>query len=476
MPTTTMKDRFATGSAEWVANQVLIRLREDGMWAWVRDIFPDSIVIESDTGALFSIPYSVNGDEITLGEPKEAAVEYILKRMPRVALTGPIVKQEGDQRIVTAPVLVPDEPDSDGDVVTADQIERVAHLWMEKYQNLDFMHTLNNIAEPIESYIAPTDLDFPGGMVPKGSWVLSARVPEELWEDVKKGGLQGFSLMAVQGDPTAMAIKSEADLDAVSKRITLSDLGDDWIVPFVSIVDQPAVPKAKWVAMKRAEEGRPDDPDEPNPRLIYGNKTNDDEATSFVDKLRALFTSDETPSAEKEGRRFSNATYNQLKKAVEALSALLDEAEKERKANEKSEDDMTPDEVQKMIDASVGKTLDGVRESIDEFKKLVAESPVVDLTEDEDEEAEADADGDAEEVTKSEREIELEEELSGVRKEFDDFKAEVEKILPKATSKSLVGQDGDEPEGEAGVSEEYTDSFGNRYRRDALGRAHQISG
>ena len=165
-------------------------------------------------------------------------------------LTAPIVYKNDEKRIVFGPVLIPNEPDSDNDTVSEEQIEKVAHKFVEDYGNIDLQHSLNNVGKLVESYILPVDIDVGGNnIVPKGSWMMGVRVTDDgAWKAVKDGKLGGFSIMALQ----KTAMKSE-DKDQESKRITLADLGEDWIVNAVSLVDEPAVPKAKWLAIKSKE-------------------------------------------------------------------------------------------------------------------------------------------------------------------------------------------------------------------------------
>lgn len=162
-------------------------------------------------------------------------------------LTAPFIIKNDEKRIVNGPVLIPNEADSDNDVVTEEQIENVAHSFVEQYGNIDLMHSLNNVGRLVESYILPMDYEVDKDtVVPKGSWMLGVRVTDdESWQAVKDGKLGGFSIMAMQ----KTAMKSSEKKDS-SKRVTLSDLGEDWIVNAVSLVDEPAVPKAKWIAIK----------------------------------------------------------------------------------------------------------------------------------------------------------------------------------------------------------------------------------
>src|SRR5699024_2611784 len=68
---------------------------------------------------------------------------------------------------------------------------------------------------------------------------------DNVWKSVKSGYIGGFSIMDI---PKAM--KSREIAKSSDKRTKLKNLGDDWIVNFVSLVDEPAVPKATFVAIK----------------------------------------------------------------------------------------------------------------------------------------------------------------------------------------------------------------------------------
>ncbi|MGP4041903.1 XkdF-like putative serine protease domain-containing protein [Gracilibacillus sp. D59] len=167
-------------------------------------------------------------------------------------LTAPLVRKNDEKRIVYGPVLVPDEPDSDDDTVTAEKIEEVAHQFVENYGNIDLMHSLENVGKMVESYILPMDMEIDDNLtVPKGSWMLGVRVTnDDSWEAVKNHQLGGFSIMAIPKVSTKS--KENAEKNHAEKRTTIADLEQegDWVVNAVSLVDEPAVPKAKYVAVK----------------------------------------------------------------------------------------------------------------------------------------------------------------------------------------------------------------------------------
>jgi hypothetical protein len=169
-------------------------------------------------------------------------------------LAGPILWKRKSKQIAYGAVLVPNEPDSDGDILTAEKIEEAAHMWLADYSNIDLQHSLNNVqARAVESYITPVDMRVTlrgvDSILPAGTWIMATRIDDaEVWKDVESGKLSGYSIMGVRRNAAMKSID-----DASEKRRTmLADLGADWICPFVSLVDEPAVPKAKFFAIKEA--------------------------------------------------------------------------------------------------------------------------------------------------------------------------------------------------------------------------------
>ncbi|MHB1950174.1 MAG: XkdF-like putative serine protease domain-containing protein [Acidiferrobacteraceae bacterium] len=107
----------------------------------------------------------------------------------------PVWKDE-DRRLVYGVVLTPDLMDSQGDVVSAEDIEKAAHAYLVNSRKHDVQHSENPAAvETVESYVAPDDMTVAGQPVAKGSWVIGVHVPDpEIWQRVYKGQLTGFSI------------------------------------------------------------------------------------------------------------------------------------------------------------------------------------------------------------------------------------------------------------------------------------------
>ncbi len=92
------------------------------------------------------------------------------------------------QQLVYGVVLSPGVEDSQGDIVSPEDIEKAAHNWLTEYRQHDVQHSEQPAPiEPVESYIAPSDMVIGGKNVLKGAWVLVAKVHDpETWERVTK--------------------------------------------------------------------------------------------------------------------------------------------------------------------------------------------------------------------------------------------------------------------------------------------------
>ncbi|MEK4195991.1 XkdF-like putative serine protease domain-containing protein [Paenibacillus sp. FSL L8-0323] len=112
-----------------------------------------------------------------------------------------IAKIDDDKRIVKGVVYQPDVADAHDDQMDEVEIEKAAHLFMEKQHtyNIDKQHDLEaDKGFVIESYIAPCDMTLGDQQIVKGSWVAAVKVTDEdTWESIKKGEITGFSMWGV---------------------------------------------------------------------------------------------------------------------------------------------------------------------------------------------------------------------------------------------------------------------------------------
>lgn len=315
--------------------------------------FDDVVVIKDwSTGKMYGLPYTRSEAGFQFGEPEEVTLEFVSKRFQALdatpdeihqiltapksqpaELTGPIVMKNEEKQIAYAAVLVPGEPDFDGEAVSAAKVEEVAHKWMESYRNVDVDHSLNNVGIPVETYLTTQSMKVTWNdtelELPVGTWILASKLDDDTWERVQKGELVGYSIMGVPKDEK---MKSQKSAELALKKTLLEDLGPDWIVHTVSVVDAPAVPKSKFFCLK-AKISEP----------------------SLLDKIKATFTGKEL--AEKEGRKFSKNTLESLHKAYDALAALIKDAESEQKSKQKSIEGLTPDDIAAAVKTGVDNAL-----------------------------------------------------------------------------------------------------------------------
>lgn len=260
-------------------------------------------------------------------------------------LTGSIVAKDDDERFLLGPVLVPGKADREGDVVSAENIREVAHKFTEEYQNLDLMHTFENVAKLSESFVARQDLSIGGTSIPEGSWVLGVKVEDdEVWSQVKSGELSGFSIYG-QGERSSLS-SSPFDVDSealesgegeLSESKTLGKSGEESFeksasaeseeiskdalleldrVTFVSLVDDPAVGDSEYVVMKRNGADVPES---------IAKAANADDVASIEDA--------EDPSSERRsipddpvGGLSEDAPADELEKRIKCLEKKLDRA------------------------------------------------------------------------------------------------------------------------------------------------------
>lgn len=111
-----------------------------------------------------------------------------------------IVKYDNEKRIIYGVVFQPETPDSDGEVISEEEIEKAMIGYMEDLQRFDTEHDLKirDDVKLIENYIAPQDLQFTyrdkDTTIKKGSWIQGVRVyNDSLWQDIQDGNITGFS-------------------------------------------------------------------------------------------------------------------------------------------------------------------------------------------------------------------------------------------------------------------------------------------
>jgi hypothetical protein len=139
--------------------------------------------------------------ELGVANPMATATSKADGEAGSVAIAVELIKGEGEfEGKVTGIVLEPNLEDSQGDIVTPEDIEKACHAHMSEALSPDVQHSGRDAgATLIENYIAPADfvLKAEGGerQVCKGSWVQTYQLEDPVTkEEVRTGKLTGFSL------------------------------------------------------------------------------------------------------------------------------------------------------------------------------------------------------------------------------------------------------------------------------------------
>jgi len=121
-----------------------------------------------------------------------------------VEIYVPIVKV-AEKRQVFGEVLVPNAVDGQGHIYSQAEVEKAAHYWMKEFSQLGEMHKAmlgDGQISILETFVAPSSFTFSDGdnerTIKKGTWLLKVYVEDdEIWEKVKNGELNGFSIGGV---------------------------------------------------------------------------------------------------------------------------------------------------------------------------------------------------------------------------------------------------------------------------------------
>jgi hypothetical protein len=115
-----------------------------------------------------------------------------------------LITKADEERVVIGVVLEPtkemNQPDTQGDVYSADEVKKSAYNYMERHQTVGLQHK-SDITEKVKvilNWITLEDSTIGGQPVAKGTWVMGVRVTDDdLWTAVKAGSITGFSIGGV---------------------------------------------------------------------------------------------------------------------------------------------------------------------------------------------------------------------------------------------------------------------------------------
>ena len=118
---------------------------------------------------------------------------------PSIVKSVEILKTDIEKRMVFGIVYSPEETDSQGDVATAEEIEKAAHAFMKNRRigKIDKNHSTEaGEGFVAESWITKDNDSLFANDAPVGSWAVGIKIEnDETWKEIKKGDIGGLSLM-----------------------------------------------------------------------------------------------------------------------------------------------------------------------------------------------------------------------------------------------------------------------------------------
>ena len=128
---------------------------------------------------------------------------------------GKILKLDADIHYLTGIVYEPLVEDTQGNFMTAAEIQKAAYWFVKNSDKVDIQHSFESAdgLAVVESYIAPSDITVGETLVAKGTWLMTVEVEnDEVWEKIQKGEITGFSMGGV-----GSYSEVDVDLDDIAK-------------------------------------------------------------------------------------------------------------------------------------------------------------------------------------------------------------------------------------------------------------------
>ena len=137
-----------------------------------------------------------------------------------------IKKTDSYNNIVMGEVYIPNVVDTDGETITAEDVEKMAHDFMKKgnISKIDINHDFNESGcVVVESFVARKgDPDFE-----EGAWVMAVQCPDDVFQKVLNGELNGFSFAGTSEEKKRARVLME-----VSKTIVNTTMkNNDGVIP-----------------------------------------------------------------------------------------------------------------------------------------------------------------------------------------------------------------------------------------------------
>lgn len=274
-----------------------------------------------------------------------------------------IKAQDEEKQIVYGYAMVPDEVDSDDDIVSVDEVEKAAHnfgrmlaMGLQKGEGVGHEHKVfSEVGYPVESVIdrdgaVSKSMGVPDGDIRPGGWWVGIKVSDEHWPLVKAGDITGFS---IGGSATRM-VDVEED-NSLMDVLVKACVPDRW--------------KRKRKRLKKATEYK-----DLNKAMSYDEIVTVREVREqLVEKWWALMDAfwsimDDDSVTDKVGMVM--ASVSQYLADIETLKTIEKSL---NQTNDEGEDDMDQETAKKLVESveKLSKSLETVPTDLEDLKKRV---------------------------------------------------------------------------------------------------------
>lgn len=288
-----------------------------------------------------------------------------------------VQKGEDEQRLLYGIVYEPDTADAHGDMMTEQEIEKMAHDFVTHYRAIDHEHQLKaGVGSVVESYIAPVEFTTDAGFViKKGTWILVTRASDEAWELWKNGEIVGYSMFGIARETVA---KGDKLMEKLFKKLT-SLLGvtksfdekmdkelraiasDPWFI--IDVMASDWYSNIDWTSNELSKD------------VLKGLSTSLSEAKTYVDNLLTAENTEVAKSETKPDTEPKETPTETEPAPKEEEEAVVEQVEKEEDAEDNTENDELTNILNTM--ASLADNLNSVSERLSALEKQASETAAV---------------------------------------------------------------------------------------------------
>lgn len=320
---------------------------------------------------------------------------------------GRILKADQGNHFVTGIVYEPMSEDTDGNYMTAEEIEKAAHWFMKNGGDVDIQHCFQKAegVDVVESFVAKCDMEMEGQKISKGTWVMTMEVADDsVWNAITKGEITGFSMGGIgnfsQEDVDLGQVEKKSEPKGLFRRLAKS-LGME-VVEKGKVKDdyrQRIKSENFWTAYSALENALKTEVYKQGYGYQYVFTDNEDIIRDALNDFNEIVTelldsehladdlskaAKESKAFEKAGRSLSSSNLATLQGISASLSDFLagftqpDDSEEgsgekmgksKIKKDKKGEVDMTHEETQELVEKAVAKAIEPIAEQIEALAK-----------------------------------------------------------------------------------------------------------